>query len=117
MRVEPCVDGTLRISNLSAHDIEVVAIGSIHSDGTMSSWFEPVITGSPLPMRIMSRSEVNLLLPESLVDYTLHKVRHGERSGCFIRIAGGTVHGNRGPLRRAWWRLRSWLEPKEPMQL
>jgi hypothetical protein len=97
------------VTNMSPHDIEIVSLGAVKADGSLSDWFDGPDPWPSLPKRIPARTEVVIEINPALAPSSLYQRYRLGKGGCFVRIAGGRAFSNPGCGKRAWWRVMSWF--------
>lgn len=96
-------NSTLRVSNMSPHEVEIVSLGVVEADGSIDDWTDESDPWPGLPKKIPARSEHTFTLYSELASFGAFERSVKGRCGCFVRLAGGRVYSNPGKLRRFWW--------------
>lgn len=105
-------DEEIWVTNMSPHEIEIVSLGAVKADGSLSDWFDGPDPWPGLPKRVPARSEVVIQLHSALTPSSLYQLHSHGKGGCFVRVAGGRPFSNPTRIKRMWWRIVSWFKPK-----
>ncbi|WP_296180344.1 hypothetical protein [Pseudomonas sp. UBA1879] len=100
------------VSNMSPHEVEVISLGAINADGSLSDWTDGPQPWRSLPKRIPARGHLTISLDADIAPANLCHAYNLGRGGCFVRITGGKVFSNPGLIKRKWWKVRSLFRPK-----
>lgn len=102
------------VTNLSSYEIEIISLGAVNKDGTLTDWSDGPDPWPSLPKRIPARSESVIKLHSELTPASLYERYHLGKGGYFVRIAGGRAFSNPPRVKRIWWQIKSWFRPKAP---
>jgi hypothetical protein len=102
-------DEEIWVTNMSPHEVEIVSLGAVNSDGSLSDWFDGPDPWPGLPKRVPARSEIVIQLHQALTPSNLYQRHSAGVGGCFVRIAGGRSFSNPSLVRRLCWRTKSWF--------
>lgn len=107
-------DEEIWVTNMSPHEVEIVSLGAVNADGSLSDWFDGPDPWPGLPKRVPARSEVVITLHASRTPSSLYQRYSLGKGGCFVRVAGSRPFSDPPRVKRLWWRMKSWFKPKPP---
>lgn len=102
-------DEEIWVTNMSPHEIEIVSLGAVKGDGSLSDWFDGPDPWPGLPKRVPARSEVVIKLHPALTPSSLYQSYSVGKGGCFVRVSGGRPFTSPGRVKRSWLRMVSWF--------
>lgn len=102
------------VTNMSPHEVEIVSLGAVKPDGSLSDWSDGPDQWPGLPKRVPARSQVVIMLHPAQTPSSMYQLRRIGKGGCFVRIAGGREFSDPPRVKLLWWRMKSWLKPKPP---
>lgn len=105
-------DEEIFVSNMSPHEVEIVSLGAINADGSLSDWTNGPDPWPSLPLRIPARGHSTITLDAVIAPARLCHAYSLGRGGCFVRVTGGKVFSNPGLIKRKWWKVLSSFRPK-----
>lgn len=109
-------DSTLMVYNLSPHAVQIVSLGVVEADGSLSDWFDGPDPWPGLPEKIEARSQHRFTLHSELASFGAYQQKIHGRCGCFVRVAGGAAYCDPGWVGRLWWRLLNVFDKKKKKQ-
>lgn len=107
-------DEEIWVTNMSPHEVEIVALGSVKADGSLSAWSDGPDPFPGLPKRVPARSQVVIELHPAQTPQSLYKRYSVGKGGCFVRLAGGRAFSNPSRMKRLWWWMASWFTRNSP---
>ncbi|WP_129398498.1 hypothetical protein [Pseudomonas syringae] len=107
-------DEEIWVTNMSPHEVEIVSLGAVKADGSLSDWFDGPDPWPGLPKRVPARSQVVIKLHPAQTPSSLYRQYNIGKGGCFVRVAGGRTFSNPPRFKRVWWRMVNWFRAKSP---